>query len=307
MRSGVDAVRPAAEARGITIELQLDTAASRAVCDVARMQQVVWNMVANAVKFTPKGGQVTVEMRRETSDTMIRVRDSGQGIDADMLPYIFERFRQVDGSTRRSFGGLGLGLSIVKHIVEAHGGTVEVESPGKGFGSTFTVRLPVAAVFVDDGAVSRDTGVAGTADSGHVQALGAANTSLKGLRILAVDDDPDARRVLVQVIEAAGGHVRAVDSAAAALEALASDEHTDVLVSDLGMPGQDGFDLIREVRAAGHQARDLPAVALTAFAQKEYTRRALLAGFQVHVAKPVDPDDLTAAIAGIAGQTGGPG
>ncbi len=314
--AGVNVVRAAAAARQITIEVQLDPAASSSSGDAARIQQIVWNLVSNAVKFTPKGGRIRVSLDREQSSSQIEVSDSGQGISPELLPYIFDRFRQADSSARRKFGGLGLGLSIVKHLVEAHGGTVQVHSAGEGRGSTFTVRLPISAVRIDESpevdearegpAQEQQADTSFDAQTGDDAARRAPHfppVRLDGLRVLVVDDEADARRILVKVLEAAGAAVTAAGSAAEALEKL-SQAPPDVLVSDLGMPGEDGFDLIRQVRARGHSARDLPAVALTAFVQKDVQRQAILAGFQVHVAKPVDPHDLTAVIASLTGRTG---
>jgi signal transduction histidine kinase/ActR/RegA family two-component response regulator len=308
INAGVNVVRTAAEARGITLGLQLDPSVGGAWCDSGRMQQVVWNLVANAVKFTPKGGHVDVTLRRERSSFHVQVSDTGQGISPELLPHVFDRFRQADGSTRRQFGGLGLGLSIVKYIVEAHGGTVEVTSEGEGKGSAFTVRLPIRAVRIgeedDEPASASDTGEDEPADSVSV-ADRRPPVRLDGVHVLVVDDEADARRILAMVLERAGAVVFTADSVAAAIEALAK-ARPDVLVSDLGMPDQDGFDLIRHLRQDGHEARDLPAIALTAFVQKDDAQLALSAGFQRHLSKPVDPHDLTSAIARLAGCTGAP-
>ncbi len=306
INAGVNVMRTAAEARDITLDVRLDPAASGASCDRIRIQQVVWNMVSNAVKFTPKGGQVHVTLSREASSFQIQVSDTGQGISPDLLPHVFDRFRQGNSSMRRRFAGLGLGLSIVKYIVEAHGGTVEATSPGEGKGSTFTVRLPIRAVRMreesDEGETEDESGEDEPADSVY-SADRRPPVRLDGVHVLVVDDDADARRVLMMVLERAGAVVVTAGSAPAALEALAK-ARPDVLVSDLGMPDQDGFDLIRQLRDDGHAARDLPAVALTAFVQKDDAHLALLAGFQVHLPKPVDPHDLTSVIARLAGRTG---
>ena len=301
---GVNMMRPAAEARRITLNVQLDPSASGAWCDSVRIQQVVWNLVSNAVKFTPKGGRVDVTLSRERSSFQIQVMDNGQGISSELLPFVFDRFRQADSSTRRRFAGLGLGLSIVKYIVEAHGGTVEANSPGEGKGSTFTVRLPIRAVGI--GEAGEEGKVASTTGEGEPVDVAAVIGSrplvrLDGLRVLVVDDEADARRVLVLVLEQVGAIVTAAGSVREAIEALRK-ARLDVLVSDLGMPDQDGFDLIRQVRDEGYDARDLPAVALTAFVQKDDARLALLAGFQVHVPKPIDPHDLTSVIARLSGR-----
>ncbi len=304
LNAGIDVVRPAALARGITLDVQMDPAARRASCDPARIQQVIWNLVSNALKFTPKGGRVGITLSREHSGLTMCVRDNGQGINPQLLPYVFDRFRQADSSTRRKFGGLGLGLSIVKQLVEMHGGTVDVDSAGEGRGAIFTVRLPIRAVHINESAEEPD---AEAAASESEQAPPLPVVRLDGLRLLVVDDEADARRLLVKVLEQAGATVTAAGSAAQAMAALkpgGQNANPHVLVSDIGMPDEDGFDLIRQVRKAGHTARDLPAVALTAFVHKEDTRQALLAGFQVHVPKPVDPHDLTVTIASLAGRTG---
>jgi signal transduction histidine kinase len=303
INAGVNVTRIAAEARGITVRVRLDPSASGALCDSVRIQQVVWNLVSNAVKFTPKGGRVDVTLSREESSFQIQVSDTGQGISADLLPHVFDRFRQADSSLRRRFAGLGLGLSIVNYIVKAHGGTVEATSPGEGKGSTFTVRLPIHAVRIgeqsEEDEIAGNSGEDEIADSVHI-ADRRPPVRLDGVQVLIVDDQADARRVLVMVLERVGAVVTTADSARAAIEALHK-ARPDVLVSDLGMPDQDGFDLIRQLRDDGHHSRDLPAVALTAYVQKDDAHLALLAGFQVHLPKPVDPYELTSVIARLAG------
>jgi PAS domain S-box-containing protein len=297
IHAAIEVVRPAADAKRVRIEAKLDATASTAWCDSNRMRQVVWNLLSNAVKFTPQGGTVRITLDRDSSTTRIQVSDDGQGISPKFLPFVFDRFRQADSTTRRRLGGLGLGLSIVKHIMEVHGGTVFGESPGEGRGATFTVRLPVRAVLLeeDDDHPGREPAQPVAPDLKPVR--------LDGLRVLVVDDEADARRLLVKVLGAAGAVVTAVGSAAEALIAMAAGT-TQMLVSDIAMPNQDGYELIRKVRGAGRTAKDLPAVALTAFAHKEDRLRALLAGFQVHVPKPIDTHDLTAVIATLAGLTG---
>jgi PAS domain S-box-containing protein len=302
IEAGIDTVRPAAAARDITLDVRLDSSAGKITCDAARIQQVVWNLVSNAVKFTPRSGHVNVTLTREQSDLCIEVSDTGKGISADLLPFVFDRFRQADSSARRKFGGLGLGLSIVRHLVEMHGGTVEASSAGEGRGASFTVRLPIRAVRLDESPPETRDGQ-DESDSDHVLPRMLPIVRLDGLRVLVVDDEADARRLLVRVLQDAGAIVTAAGSAPEALEMLEA-IHPEVLVSDLGMPDTDGFDLLRQVRARGHEARDLPAVALTAFVHKEDQRQAILAGFQVHVGKPVDPHDLTAVVASLAGRTG---
>jgi PAS domain S-box-containing protein len=310
VRAGIDAVRTAALARGVTLEEDLDPAgrgaAASAVCDPVRVQQIVWNLVTNAVKFTPKGGTVRVRLERDKSAVKIIVSDTGLGIGPDLLPFVFDRFRQGDSSTRRKFGGLGLGLSIVKHLAELHGGSVRASSEGEGKGSTFTVMLPVRAVQVAEGAVAP----AGLVEPGDLGAAAGGPAGgkeppvrLDGLRVLVVDDEPDARRVLTRVLQDAGAIVAAAGSVAEAKRLLDAIQ-PNVLVSDLGMPDEDGYDLIRDVRAKGHTAASLPAVALTAFAGPGYARTALVAGFQVHVPKPIDPHDLILVVGSLAGRTG---
>ncbi len=304
INGGIDAVRPAATARDITLDVQLDPLDSRAFCDATRMQQVVWNLVSNSIKFTPRGGTVRVTSGSDGSDFLLTVSDNGQGISPDFLPYIFDRFRQADGGTRRKFGGLGLGLSIVKHLVEMHGGTIEAHSAGESRGATFTVRLPVKAVHVNKPDNGSD---APGSDGASSKKSSPPPVRLDGLRVLVVDDESDARRMLLRVLEGVGAGVVMAGSAADALAVLAKtngEPVVDVLVSDLGMPDQDGYDLIREVRRRGHHARDLPAIALSGFAHKDDAREAVLSGFQVHIPKPVDLHDLTAAIASLAGRTG---
>jgi signal transduction histidine kinase/CheY-like chemotaxis protein len=306
INAGLSATRPAAEARDIVLGVHLDPAASGSLCDRVRMQQVVWNLVSNAVKFTPRGGHVDVRLSRDASSFQIQVKDTGQGISPELLPHIFDRFRQADTSMRRRVAGLGLGLSIVKYIVEAHGGTVDASSPGEGKGSTFTVRLPIGAVRLDEASEEGKTEGESRADE-PADSVYIANrrppVRLDGVRVLVVDDHADARRVLMMVLEQAGAVVVTAGSAAAALDTFAT-ARPDVLVSDLGMPDQDGFDLIQQLREDGHDAKDLPAVALSAFVQKDDADLALLAGFQVHLPKPVDPHDLTSVIARLAARTG---
>jgi CheY-like chemotaxis protein len=260
----------------------------------------VWNLVSNAVKFTPRGGRVDVSLRRIDSAVELSVKDDGQGISTELLPHVFERFRQGDSSTRRSYAGLGLGLSIVKYIVEAHGGAVRAFSAGEGLGSTFTVTLPVVAVRIAEDRI--DGQPASAARDAEPEDHHRSPIRLDGLRVLVVDDEADARRVLVMTLENVGAVVTEASSAETALELLRMGR-PDVLISDLGMPEQDGFDLIRQVRTLGHDEKALPAVALTAFVQADDVRRASQAGFQIHVRKPVDPFALASVIAELAGRT----
>jgi PAS domain S-box-containing protein len=312
IEAAIETLRPAANARHVVIEADLHPsfssiaiAAPPVFCDVDRMQQVMWNLLSNAVKFSAKGDTIRVALDRKGSQARIVVSDTGRGITPDFLPYVFDRFRQADGGTRRNYGGLGLGLSIVKHIVELHGGTVQAESDGEGRGSTFTVVLPIRAVTVADGV----DGEHGVTDGSVDAAL--ALIRIDGIRVLVVDDEADARRLIGKVLTDAGATVTVAGTVAEAMAALTRLHEQmgcapDVLVSDLAMPDEDGFDLIRKVRAAGHGVQELPAVALTAFANKGYARSALLGGFQIHVSKPVDPQDLIAVVAALTGRAGPP-
>jgi CheY-like chemotaxis protein len=294
IESTVDSVLPAAEAREIRLQRVVDSGVKMVSGDPTRLQQVIWNLLSNAIKFTPKGGRVQIRLERIESSVEIIVTDSGQGIVPELLPHIFERFRQGDSTITRSHGGLGLGLAIVRHLVELHGGTVQAESPGPGQGSTFTVRLPVLAL--------RPAGlqIAGTEERAHPTAdqfmplLNPPN--LNGLSVLVVDDEDDTRHLVQAVLEQCAARVITARSAAEALE-LFKKERPDVLISDLGMPEEDGLSLIRKVRAlptseGGHT----PAAALTAYARVEDRMKVLRAGFQVHIPKPVDPAELIAII-----------
>ena len=308
--TALDTVRTAADSKGIVIATDFDPEAGQLTGDHARLQQVVWNLVSNAIKFTPEGGRVWVELRRSDTDVQIVVRDTGQGIEPDLLPYVFDRFKQGDSSTSRRFGGLGLGLSLVKHLVELHGGVVTVESPGKGQGTTVTVSLPVRAVLSQSQAVSREDWGA-PADQTAIRRSPA--NMLMGVRALVVDDESDARELITLTLEQYGARVTSVDSAAAALAALESQledravgAQFDVMICDIGMPGTDGYELIRQVRT--HQDKRvsyIKAVALTAYARSENRIKALRAGFQMYVTKPVDEVELAAVISALTGRTPG--
>ncbi len=300
INAGIDATRLAAQARDITLDVQLDPAVGHAMCDPSRIQQVVWNLLSTAIKFSKKGGVVRVTLDRNRSDVQIAVSDTGQGISKEFLPHVFDRFRQADSSKRRQYAGLGIGLSIVKHLVEMHGGNVEAQSEGEELGATFIVRLPITAVLIDEADSSEDSSdeLASPSEDSSLPP-----TRLDGLHVLIVDDEADARRMLGKVLEGIGALVSSADSAATALQRLSETVETeqwpDVLVSDVGMPEQNGYDLIREVRRRGHSAGNLPAVALTAYAHKDDAREAKLAGFQIHISKPVNVPDLAAAIASL--------
>jgi PAS domain S-box-containing protein len=293
--SALDAIRPTAETRGIEIRSNIDPGASVVWGDPARLQQVMWNLLTNAVKFNTKGGSVEVRLQHAESRVQIVVSDTGQGIAPEFLPFVFERFRQADGTITRAHGGLGLGLAIVRHLVEMHGGTIYAESEGVGQGAVFTVDIPVRAV--QD--VERKPEHLHTAIE-QAAAIECSPT-LENVRVLIVDDEEDARSVLTAIIEKCGAQVLAVAATAEALEALDSFK-PDVLMSDIGIPGEDGYSLIRKVRALSpEQGGKIPAVALTAYAREEDRMRALVAGYQSHVAKPVNPAELIAVLTGLAG------
>ncbi len=297
--AAVMAVTPAAHNKNVRLQKVLDPRAAAVWGDPGRLQQVLWNLLSNAIKFTPKGGRVQVSVARVNSHVEVSVSDSGMGIRAEFLPHVFDRFRQADASTTRKYGGLGLGLAIVRHLVELHGGTVEVRSDGEGLGATFTVRLPLKAMDQPAGPAARAGGPVKTHSFGECP-----DPSLAGLRVLAVDDEPDARYLVKRILEQCDAVVTGAASVAEALAAFTAGRF-DVVVSDIGMPDQDGFDLIRQIRALPADAGGrTPAVALTALARVEDRRRALLAGFQIHVPKPVDPAELLAVVASVAGRTG---
>ena len=289
--AAVDAVRTDAEAKQVRLEQVFELGEGRIQGDPARLQQVVWNLLANAVKFSPRGGRVLLRLARADGQAIISVRDEGEGIAAEFLPHIFEPFRQADGTSTRAYGGLGLGLAIVHDVVELHRGTIEVESKGKGQGATFTVKLPLV------GAPSEAArGVARQPALPREEFR--PGPSLQGVRVLLVDDDAGARESVTAVLEQSGASVRAVESAAEAVETLER-ERPDVLLSDIAMPGLDGYALLGQARAR-LQGAQLPAAALTAYAGATDRTRALAAGFQAHLAKPVDPAELVAVVAQLA-------
>jgi PAS domain S-box-containing protein len=289
----IDALHLASEAKSVRIVTTLDDQAGPIMGDPHRIQQVVWNLLSNAIKFTPKGGRIHLAVERVDSSLRLIVSDSGRGIPAEFIPRVFERFRQADGAITRSYGGLGLGLAISRHIVELHGGTIQVESKGEGQGATFTVLLPVSPIReAARGTASRLAGVVGTEPF-------ELRPELKGLKVLVVDDEDDARDLLVAVLEKCGSVVTSAGSAAAALDKIRL-ERPDVLVSDIGMPDEDGYALIRKVRALGYEGgANIPAAALTAYARAEDRRKALDAGYMMHIPKPVEPTELVAVIANL--------
>jgi CheY-like chemotaxis protein len=296
IRAAVDAARAAADVKEIMIDIEVDpnAAGARVYCDGNRMQQVIGNLLSNAVKFCPRGAKVKVACKLESFKVLILVADNGPGISPQLQPYVFERFRQADSSMTRKHGGLGLGLAIVKHLVELHGGTVRLESQ-EGVGSTFIVELPI----------SMEVPTIRSEPPGPFARQEAPKIRLDGLQVLLVDDEPDTLEVVAKALQNAGADVLPLVSAHEAIEALKRKEATPhILISDLSMPELDGFDLIREVRNSGITVPQLPAVALTAFADKGHARNALLAGYQVHVTKPVDPNDLITVVASLTGRRG---
>ena len=301
IEAALDVVRPAAEAKDVRLQPVLDPAAGPVSGDSDRLQQIIWNLLTNAVKFTPRGGRVQIRTERINSHVEIIVTDTGQGISAEFLPYVFDRFRQADNSITRSYSGLGLGLAIVRHLVELHGGAVHADSLGEGQGATFTVKLPLMAIATKN---SKPERVHPAVGSGIALDY---SPRLDSLRILVVDDEADTRELLVCILQECGAAVVAVASADEAISALInqpSASRFDVLVSDIGMPDEDGYALLRRVRMLGsEQGGQIPAVALTAYVRTEDRRAALLAGFQLHLAKPVDPAELIAAITNLAGRT----
>jgi len=296
IRDSLDAVRPAAEARGIRIEAILDANETPVSGDPERLQQILWNLVSNAVKFTERGGRVQVRLERARSHLEIIVSDTGVGIPPEFLPYVFERFRQADSGATRQHGGLGLGLAITKHLVEMHGGTIDVTSGGHHAGATFTVTLPMMIVHARPSEVPR------TQPRAHRSGAEVSVAALLGISVLAVDDDVDALMMVREILEAAGARVVTADSARAAL-ALIDVSTPDVLLADVGMPQMSGFDLIAAIRRSPNpKTREVPAAALTAYARSEDRAQALRSGFQLHLAKPIDPGELMAAIASLAKQ-----
>jgi PAS domain S-box-containing protein len=289
IEAAIDTARPAAAAKGIQLHTDLEPSANQVVCDPARMQQVVWNLLSNAVKFTPKNGQVTVSLRRTDSEVEIGVSDTGPGIAEEFIPYVFDRFRQADSSTTRMHGGLGLGLAIVRHLVELHGGTVKVENRTDGQGASFQVNLPLTSVQLPE------AGGAGESDRSSLPPA----TPLDGIRILVVDDDSDTRDLLVATLLQSGAEATAVATAGEAFDSIRK-ARPDVLISDVGMPVEDGYMLMRKVRLLEEQNGSnhrIPAMALTAYVGDGARRTALEAGFHTHLAKPVEPVLLIAAIA----------
>jgi CheY-like chemotaxis protein/two-component sensor histidine kinase len=292
LQGALDAVRPSADAKGLRIMTTIDPGATSVMGDERRLQQIVWNLLTNAVKFTPRGGHVQLALHRETSHVQITVTDTGQGMSPDVLPHVFERFHQADSSSTRAHGGLGLGLALVKHLAELHGGSVMADSEGAGRGATFRVTLPTAALNAPVESprprIALDVGTVSPPSSG---------SRLDGLKALVVDDDRDSLALAEAMLIRAGADVR---TAASAPDALSVFQRwgPDVLISDIEMPGEDGYSLIQKIRTVPTDGRQsTPAIALTAYGRPHDRDRCLAAGFNLHVAKPVDPGELTALIA----------
>ena len=300
IESAIESVRLAAEAKSIRLQSRIDSQAGPLLGDANRLQQVVWNLLSNALKFTPKDGRVEIRLERVNSHAEITVSDTGLGISSDFLPFVFDRFRQHDSTTTRSYGGLGLGLAIVRQLVELHGGTVTVVSPGIGQGTTFTVTLPAMIIPQPPSDPEPLNSIVETKP--RVE----ASPTLEGLQILVVDDEADALELLSTILQNNGAEVIAVASVKQALTIIetATDRSPDVLVSDIGMPDEDGYSLIRKLRQLEAQrGGKLPAIALTAYAASDDRRQALLAGFQMHLTKPVDAAELVAVVASLTGRT----
>ena len=300
IESAIESVRLAAEAKSIRLQSVLDSEAGLLLGDANRLQQVVWNLLSNALKFTPKDGRVEIRLERVNSHAEITVSDTGLGISSEFLPFVFDRFRQHDSTTTRSYGGLGLGLAIVRQLVELHGGTVTVVSPGIGQGTTFTVTLPAMIIPLAPSDPEPLNSIVETKP--RVE----ASPSLEGLQILVVDDEADALELLSTILQNNGADVIAVASVKQALTIIetATDRSPDVLVSDIGMPDEDGYSLISKLRQLEAQrGGKLPVIALTAYAGSDDRRQALLAGFQMHLTKPVDAAELVAVVASLTGRT----
>lgn len=286
--AAAEAMRPAAEAKAIHLEIVHRQSPVAVLGDAARLQQIVVNLLSNAIKFTERGGRVTVRLDRIDAGVRLRVSDTGRGIDPQFLPHIFERFQQADATSTRAHGGLGIGLTIVRHLVDLHGGLIRAESPGEGRGATFTIDLPLALADTPEGRADWP-------------APGAGTPSLAGVSVLVVDDDADVRQLVSTVLVESGARPTAVASVGEALESLTRAPF-DVLVADIAMPGRDGYDLIRAVRRLKNERRRIPAIAVTAYARREDQERVLAAGYQTHLSKPIEASKLAEAIAELAGR-----
>jgi len=297
IQAAIDVVRPSADAKQVSINTDLDPAIDTITCDPQRLQQMVWNLLTNAVKFTPPDGRIDVSLKRSGAGVIITVKDNGSGISPDFLPYVFDRFRQQDSSSTRKHEGLGLGLAIVRHLAELHGGEASVESEGKGKGATFTLTLPW------NSETAPDVGAAG--GDGHEPFGELTASTLNGVRVLIVDDDADACAMLKYALGVFGAQVDTSSSVAEAFDVISASP-PDVLLTDINMPGEDGYSLIRKLRGLGAEnGGNIPAIALTAMARPEDSERALSAGFQMHISKPVEIEELSIAIAELADRNTG--
>ncbi len=297
IEAAIDSIRPTAQAKAIDFKTTLDDKVGQVEGDANRLQQVVWNLFSNAVKFTPEGGHVEVRLERGDEHARIVISDTGQGIEPQFLPYIFDRFRQADGSTTRQYGGLGLGLAIVRHLVELHGGTITVHSDGIDQGATLTVLLPLRT---DLRLSDAETGTPTIQNKEGKHSFHSARL-LEGLCILIVDDEADTRELITAVLAMCGAKLKAAGNAAEALAVL-QEWVPDLIVSDIGMPEEDGYSFVQKVRQMDYRYQSIPVIALTAYVGTDDRTRALAAGFQMHVAKPVEPEELVIAIANLAGR-----
>jgi signal transduction histidine kinase/ActR/RegA family two-component response regulator len=293
LKNAIATVQPAAEAKGVSLELLVDAGAPTIWADPDRLQQVIWNLLSNAVKFTPRNGHVRLHLQRADDAVCIVVKDDGQGIEPAFLPHIFERFRQADSRFSREHGGLGLGLAIVRELIELHGGTVLAASDGPGKGATFQIRLPLAHLQMEDRPDRRMTAPAAVPTARRMP------NRLRGVRLLAVDDEEDALGLLRVILESVGAEVTTAGSAQRALELL-QNQSFDGVIADIGMPKMDGLELIRRIRQnLPDPVNRIPAAALTAYARSEDRVTALASGFQLHIAKPVNPIELVRAISSL--------
>jgi signal transduction histidine kinase/ActR/RegA family two-component response regulator len=290
VNAAMDIIRPAADAKGVRVERVLDSEAGHVSGDADRLQQVVWNLLSNAVKFTPRGGKVHIRLERVNSHCELTVTDTGQGISPQFLPYVFDRFSQADSSSTRSHAGLGLGLGIVRYLVELHGGTVQGFSRGEGQGATFAVRLPLLVAHHREG-----DEIVQRIELPAARSLDQSFADLTGVSVLVVEDNDDSRKLLQTILTRAGAVVEVADSVPTALHILASD-WPDIIISDIEMPGEDGYSLIRKIRLQEPPTRRVPAIALTAYTRSVDRVRTLAAGFQTHMSKPVEPAELVAAV-----------
>jgi CheY-like chemotaxis protein/two-component sensor histidine kinase len=291
LHAALETVRPAAQAKGVKLEPVIGSSAAPVTGDPARLQQVIWNLLTNAIKFTSRGGKVQLLLEQEASSVVVSVSDNGEGIEPEFLAHVFERFRQADGSASRSHGGLGLGLSIVKSLTEMHGGAVSANSAGKGKGACFRIRLPVRSL-------AAETSEPRVRKKDVSAAMPGYRPNLEGVRVLIVDDEPDARTMMHRLLLSSKALPEEAAGASEALDAIAA-FHPDVIISDIGMPGMDGYTFIREARRRG---TGVPAIALTAFARSEDRIRSIQAGYQAHLSKPVEPTELLTLVASLCGR-----